>query len=370
MTIPAAPAAPQPHRLGGSSRAATRPAGEDAFVAAVERALARLFSDGRRRWQHRYPQLALGFDALESFVLGGGKRLRPRFAHWGCRAAGGDPTDPRLVDVGAAIELFHAFALIHDDVMDGSDVRRHQPTVHRRFAAHHTAAGWRGEERRVAEGFAILLGDLAFAYSTGLLAGVPPAVAAVFDEMRIELHVGQYLDLVCAADDAVPDHVVDDINRYKTSSYSVQRPLQLGAALAGAGGELVDLLDRWGALVGEAFQHRDDLLGVFGDPEVTGKPAGDDLVAGKATMLLRRTQAAPGAARVDAVQRVGTARFGADDVAEVRAFMLGCGAVDAVEARIRELVDGAHDLLRGAAMPLDAGAGLRRMADAAAWRIR
>lgn len=339
----------------------------DLYVRRVEERLQEYLDGHRGLWEGRYPQLAHGFDAVESFVLNGGKRMRPRFAFWGHRGAGGDPDDPRLLDLGAAIELFHAFALIHDDVMDDSAVRRHQPTLQHRFGALHQWRGWAGEERRVGEGFAILLGDLAFAYSSQLLATMPRSVVDLFDTTRIELHVGQYLDLMCATGDGTDEAVMADVALLKTARYSVERPLQLGSALAGYR-HLDSTWTEYGLAVGEAFQHRDDLLGVFGDPATTGKPVGDDLRSGKATMLLYRTQRAPGAERVDALGRIGSAAFDPADVAVVAAFMQDCGAVTAVEDRISSLIDNAEHCL--AAAPLDrvTRQGLQTMASAAAWR--
>ena len=340
----------------------------DAHVTRVEARIADLLSGERDRWCSRYPALEAGFDSLTAFILGGGKRLRPRFAFWGFVGAGGAPDDDRLVDLGAAIEMLHAFALIHDDVMDGSDSRRHQPTVHRRFAGLHAGRGWRGEERRVAEGYAILLGDLAFVYSTQLLHGAPARVRSLFDEMRIELHVGQYLDLVCAASGSVDDPMIADIARFKTAKYSVERPLHLGAALAG-----IDALDtafsRFGLAVGEAFQHRDDLLGVFGDPEETGKPCGDDIRTGKMTLLLQRALTSPHAGDVPALARMGTAALSERDVSDIGAFLVESGAVGAVEARIAALVDEALCALRGAGLSDGASEGLERLACSSAWRI-
>jgi geranylgeranyl diphosphate synthase, type I len=343
---------------------------ETRYLDRVQSRLAALLQAERERWCSRYPALVFGFDSLTAFVLGGGKLLRPRFAYWGFVGAGGDLADPRLVDLGAAIELTHAFALIHDDVMDGSDVRRHQPTVHRRFAALHGELGWRGEERRVAEGFAILLGDLAFVYSTQLLCGAPPRVCELFDEMRIELHVGQYLDLVCAASGSFDDPMVSDIARFKTAKYTVERPLHLGAALAGT--DVFDAaLSRFGLAVGEAFQHRDDLLGVFGHPEETGKPCGDDLRTGKMTLLLQRALATPASNRgliMPALERMGTDSFSDGDVADVAMFLIHCGAVGAVEEQIVALIDDSLRTLHSAGLSDAATLGLERLARTSAWR--
>lgn len=349
-----------------------------------------LLSAERSRWETRYPSLRMGFDAVEAFVLGGGKRLRPRFVFWGHEAVGERLGGDALVDLGAAVELFHAFALIHDDVMDDSDTRRHAPTVHHRFAILHAGQGWSGEQRRVSEAFAVLLGDLAFAYSTQLLTELPTRTRTLFDTMRIELHVGQYLDLVGAAD-AAADHELeaqaDDIGRLKTATYSVERPLHLGSALADAE-HLDGFWSDYGTAVGEAFQLRDDLLDVFGDPAVTGKPVGQDLNAGTFTPLLRQTLAGAAAwnaaladasallgraeqdAALRALDRLGTGTLSRADVAAVGVFMQACGAVGRIEARIYDLIQQANRTLAEAPVSPDVRHGLSTMAETAAWRDR
>ena len=143
--------------------------------------------------------LQSALDALRDLVGAGGKRLRPAFCHWAFVGAGGDPDDQIAIDAGAALELLHSFALVHDDIMDGSDRRRGQPAVHRAFINQHEAAGWRGQARRFGEGAAILVGDFAFVYADVLMAGVSDEARAVFDELRIELCVGQFLDLSATA---------------------------------------------------------------------------------------------------------------------------------------------------------------------------
>lgn len=233
----------------------------------------------------------------------GGKRLRPLFCCAGFAAAGGDPRSEVVLGVAAALELFHSFALIHDDVMDGSDQRRGKPTVHRRFAAHvpepRGAPDASGAAPSPADsGFgvnvAILLGDACLVWSDELLhsAGIPPrrwpAVRPFVQAMRTELIAGQYLDL--AGEGALdPLEQAWRVIRHKTAAYTVARPMQIGAALAGADRELLAGCAEFGFGLGTAFQLRDDLLGVFGDPAVTGKSTLDDLRAGKPTVLIGLT---------------------------------------------------------------------------------
>ena len=339
---------------------------EHRFVTDVETRLEALFDDERRRWAARHPAMADAITSLESFVLQGGKRLRPRFAYWGHRAGGG-AADRTLTDVAAALELFHAFALIHDDVMDGSDTRRHGPTVHRWYVEQHSANSWRGEPRRTSEGLAILLGDLAFAYSTALLSTAPTRVRKVFDEMRIELHVGQYLDLIHSATGTTDGTVIAHIAEFKSAKYSVERPLHLGAALAEAH-HLTTTLSDFGLAVGQAFQYRDDLLGVFGHPSTTGKPSGDDLLTGKQTALLHLTRIDPAAADNEAVTLIGGPHFGERHLDDVRTFMIDRGIVAQVERMIDELVVSALSHLRNGGIPLDCHDGLEALARSAAWR--
>ena len=229
-------------------------------------------------------------DALVQ-LLAGGKRLRPAFCYWGHRAAGGADGEA-IVNAAAALELFQACAIVHDDVMDGSDTRRGQPAAHRRFAALHRSRDWHGDPEAFGEGAAILLGDLCLSWSDEMLAtsGFGPDELArgdrVFAEMRSELMGGQYLDLLEQARGGGSVERALRVARYKSAKYTIEKPLHLGAALAGGGQEVLDGFSGYGLPLGEAFQLRDDLLGVFGDPAQTGKPAGDDLREGKRTALV------------------------------------------------------------------------------------
>jgi geranylgeranyl diphosphate synthase type I len=300
------------------------------------------------RWSAVDPDLAEPFAALRDLVLAGGKRLRPAFCHWAYLGAGGRPDDPAVVDAGAALELLHTFALVHDDIMDGSATRRGTDTIHVQFEADHTMGGWRGEARRFGEGVGILVGDLAFVYADQLLAGAPAAALEVFTELRIEVNIGQYLDLLGTVRGRVTEGTARRISRFKSGKYTVERPLHLGAALAGRLDDLARPLSGYGLPLGEAFQLRDDLLGVFGDGDVTGKPVGEDLREGKPTLLH-----ALAAARVTGADAAALARYGApdlddDDVAALQDVLLSSGAVEAVEGDIDRLVGDAVDALEGA----------------------
>src|SRR4051794_38849540 len=209
-----------------AARLRHRPAGPDPGRRAEDRIL-RLLGEERRRWSRRQADLAPLFEELHLFVARGGKRLRPSFCFWGAVGGGADGDDPRLDDAGAALELLHAFALIHDDVMDGSDRRRGAPTVHRVFEEDHRRRELHGEPRRYGEGLAVLAGDLAFVYADGLLVDAPPPAREVWQRLRVELTMGQWIDLIGAARHDRSPQRARWVAAYKSGRYTVERPLQL-----------------------------------------------------------------------------------------------------------------------------------------------
>ncbi|KHD75869.1 polyprenyl synthetase [Actinoplanes utahensis] len=294
-------------------------------------------------------------------LMDGGKRLRPAFCYWAWRAAG-RPDDPALVAAAAALEFFQAAALIHDDIMDGSDTRRGAPAMHRRFAALHRGNDWSGDSDRFGASTAILAGDLCLTWSDELYtgSGLHPAALvrgrAVFDRMRTQLMGGQYLDLLeQATAGRRPDGALDRarrVVRFKSAKYSVEQPLLLGGRLAGAGDDLLAGLSAYGLPLGEAFQLRDDILGVFGDAARTGKPAGDDLREGKRTVLVALAlDRADAAGQATLRSLLGDPGLGADGVETLREIITGAGALDAVETMIGELLDRSLTALGG--LPVD-----------------
>jgi geranylgeranyl diphosphate synthase type I len=330
--------------------------------------LDRLLAAERARWRDVDQSMTQLIDDLDAFVSTGGKRLRPAFVHWGFVAAGGDPGDASVVRVAAAMELLHSFALLHDDVMDGSSSRRGAPSYHERMRAGHRAAGWAGESRRFGEGLAILLGDLAFVYADALLVGAPPDVHRVWNEMRIELTMGQYLDVVGAARSDRDLDRSELIARYKSGRYTVERPLHLGAATAGRLLELAPHLSRFGSPLGEAFQLRDDLLGALGDEASTGKPVGDDLREGKPTVLLAYAQALATPSQLRVLGRVGQDDLDDHGVAEIQEVLVRSGAVDAVEGAIAVRVHASLAALDSAPITEPARRALGDLVDQLAWR--
>ncbi|MEV4261988.1 polyprenyl synthetase family protein [Kribbella sp. NPDC049584] len=260
----------------------------------IQQALSGFLDRQEERLAALGPELTEQVQAARD-ATSGGKRLRPSFCYWGFRAAGGDPAQP-ILTAAASLEMLHVSALVHDDVMDSSDVRRGAPAAHRRFEAlqreRAEKSGHGGDPVGFGIGAAILLGDLCLIWADELLhtSGFDAAALAraeqYFDAVRVEVTAGQYLDLLAQASGESDMDLALRVLRYKSATYTVERPLHVGAALAGADSRLISALSGYGLPLGEAFQLRDDLLGVFGDPAVTGKPAGDDLREGKRTVLI------------------------------------------------------------------------------------
>jgi geranylgeranyl diphosphate synthase type I len=339
-----------------------------AIAADVDAHLCAVLERERQRWSRIDPWFAEPVDLLSDFVLAGGKRLRPLFCRYGFLAAGGDLADRSWLEVAAGLELLHAFALLHDDVMDGSGRRRGRPSLHRRLHDDHQRAGWHGEPRRFGEGIAVLVGDLAFTCADRLMRTAGDAVGRVWDELRIELMMGQYLDVVGASRGPLATERALRVARYKSGAYTVERPLHLGAAHAGGPAGISAALGAFGRPLGEAFQLRDDLLGVFGDEAATGKPVGEDLREGKPTVLLALTRQLAPAGATGLLARVGAADLRDDEIARLRDLLIGCGAREAVERMIADRHAGALAALEAATVPEPIRERLRELAGQAVWR--
>ncbi|MCR6483082.1 polyprenyl synthetase family protein [Amycolatopsis sp. OK19-0408] len=312
--------------------------------------------------------------ALAEFVTGG-KFLRPMFAYTGWRCGG--PESAAALKAAASLELLHCFALAQDDVMDGSARRRGRPSMHVRFARWHEEQGLSGSAARFGESAAVLMGDLFLVWSeqllseSGLGADALARGRGVYDVLRSELAVGQLGDLVNDARTLPSWAEVLDVIRRKSGNYTVRRPLEFGAALAGCAPDVVTALGAYGGLLGEAFQFRDDLLGVFGDPAVTGKPAGDDLRERKASsvVVLARDLA-------DDHQRAGFAELLAaaevDDgaVDRWRALITATGARDQLEKFIDDRVRRALEAIDQVSLPRQAASVLTVLANRCTERVR
>jgi geranylgeranyl diphosphate synthase, type I len=319
------------------------------------------------------PALGAVVDEVRAMV-GGGKRLRPAFAYWGWRGApagaGVDAEEETAVlRAVSALEFLHASALVHDDVMDAAQTRRGRPATHVGFTARHAEEGLAGNAADFGTGAAILVGDLALVWSdellgcSGLSAAALGRARRVWDVMRAEVMSGQYLDLLRAAGGLPGASGALTVARYKSAGYTVQRPLQLGAALAGARREVREAYSRIGLALGEAFQLRDDVLGVFGDPAVTGKSADDDLREGKRTLLVELAEErADRAGRRLLRESLGDPAAGPDELDALRRLFETTGALARVEHRIAESTAVARAGIADAPIAEDARAALDALA--------
>jgi len=306
----------------------------------VDKRLEALLAVERERWAKVDADLVPPIDEIARLVLAGGKRLRPAFCFWGFVGAGGDPTDELVIDAGAALELLHAFALFHDDVMDGSLTRRGEPTTNAKFEARHGVEKLAGESRRFGDGVAILVGDLAYVYSDQLMRNASPQAWTIWNELRIELNFGQYLDMLGSAMNERRREKAERICRYKSGKYTIERPLHLGALLAApTRDDLIPVLSTYGLPLGDAFQMRDDVLGAFGDTAITGKPVGDDLREGKPTPLMAIATARANAAQLKELQLVGNQDLSPEQIARVQEVIRETGALDELETVITRLTD-------------------------------
>lgn len=322
-------------------------------------------------------------DRVVRFTSEGGKRTRSQFVWWALLACGGQGGDAEAaLRIGAALELIQTCALVHDDVMDGSTIRRGRPALHADVEAQYADAGAASRPGRFGEAAAILAGDLALAWADDVIADTRLApdtalrVRGLWSSMRMEMVAGQYLDIQGQATSSLSLARAIRAACLKTALYSVERPLALGAALAGADDRTTAALCSAGRCVGIAFQLRDDLQGIFGTPEATGKPAGDDIRSGKPTYLIAvaraRAETAGDRTALAILDRsVGCADLSEPGLADVREVLVSTGAYATVEAKIGRLVaqgmrhldsavfepDGFHSLralLRSAAAPLPA----------------
>jgi geranylgeranyl diphosphate synthase type I len=301
------------------------------LLARVEERMSGLLAQEQARWSAVSAGDAAPVDEVTRLLAAGGKRLRPIFCLTGYLASGGTQV-PAIIDAAAALEFLHAFALIHDDVLDDSPLRRGVPTTHVRHADQHMACGWQGESRRYGEGVAILAGDLAQAYADWLMADIPPLARDIWAELRIEMIIGQFVDIASAARSDVSPSLARWIAVCKSGQYTIHRPLELGAAIAGRA-DLGAVFKPYGAALGEAFQLRDDLLDAFGDSATSGKPAGLDFSQHKMTLLA--------ALAIEADKNVaGLLRACAadGDPDALRDALISLGVRDKVEERIASLV--------------------------------
>ncbi|GGT10017.1 geranylgeranyl pyrophosphate synthase [Planobispora rosea] len=319
------------------------------------------------------PDVVTGYRTLRDFVMEGGKRIRPILCYWGwCGAGGEESGEAPAVSAGAALELCHAGLLVHDDVMDRSDLRRGRPTVHRGLAG----SDLRPAGQDFGRSAAVLLGVLAQAWADELLGEVEAAgervhaARSLFNRMRMEVISGQYLDILARVREGMSVEQALRVAHYKTAKYTVERPLQIGGVLAGAEPSLLDAYSRFGLPLGEAFQLRDDVLGVFGDTAVTGKPIVDDLREGKQTALIAYAFTHAPAPQRDRLRAWhGNPDLDESHVAGLRQIIVDTGALAHVEELIDRRVGRALEALRSDTIPERVREALTLLADQLTRRV-
>jgi geranylgeranyl diphosphate synthase type I len=304
-------------------------------------------------------------------ALVGGKRLRPAMCHWGYVAAGADLDGhghSEMIKAATALELLHQFALLHDDVMDESDLRRGALAAHRQAERWHADAGARGDGAAFGRNLAVLLGDLALVQAHRLVATLGPELRELWHELCVELVLGQRGDLTGAAAGRRDRLHAERLAQLKSGSYTVARPLALGATAAGGTAAVHRALRRYGIHAGVAFALRDEVLGVWGDPAVTGKPAGDDLLTGKSTVLLSLAMDRLSGSAAEALQKTGSAAMTSLDVAILQDALLTAGVNDDMEKLILRHVEDACLALTDEALHPVGVAGLMDLTMTLAWR--
>ncbi len=310
-----------------------------------------------KKWVEVDNRMAEAVSYLQSVVESGGKRLRASFCYWSWYGAKvtEDPTyEPQdhpedlsgIVDVCAALELLHTFALIHDDVMDDSNMRRGQTTVHRGQIQRFTEKAWTGESRRFGESIAVLVGNLGHVYSDILMANAPLEVRTIWNDLRVELNLGQYLDVRSAAASDLDFETAKQVAWYKSALYTIYHPMQLGFVMSSNTTPGISRsVARFSEPLGRAFQLRDDYLGIFGDAERLGKPIGDDLRDAKPTELMAYALQHADQDQRLILSKVGSADLVESDIAAISEVIRATGAVGYVEQEIESLIVSAERVL-------------------------
>lgn len=319
------------------------------------------------------------FDLVENELqtfLAGGKRLRPLFALAGFKSISVDIPDSAITAI-SALELIQASALIHDDLMDASATRRGRPTIHERFAGLHLSQNWQGDATSFGASSAILIGNLCLVwadkmlYESGCSDDSITAAKEYFDKLRVEVMAGQFLDVIEQNRRSANIKAIQNIVTFKTSKYTVERPLHFGAALAGAPLQVIETLSNFAQPIGEAFQYRDDLLGAFGDPTITGKPVGDDFREGKRTLLVALFhERAEHADWMWFESILGKASISEDEVKQAQSLLIDSGVVAEVESKIETLYRGAQTVLENSDLSTNSKTLLSELSKSALYRTK
>lgn len=310
----------------------------------------------REFWKAQSEYTSTIFDEISVLALGGGKKLRPQFCAWGWIAAGGERNSITPIHLGAAVELLHAMALFHDDVIDDASIRRGNQTTHQRLSHLHQSSKLIGESRRFGEGVAILIGDVTAVIADEFVSDLSGQARHIWNRLRLEMNVGQFLDTVGSAYKERSTHFAETVFRNKTAKYTIERPLHLGAYAADVARAQVlePMLSQYGLPLGDAFQLRDDILGAFGDETTVGKSVGGDFLEGKPTLLLARAYEKASSTQRVVLDRVGRTDLSEKDIAEIVQIIEETKTRDDVESLIQTLATTAIRSLQKSQLPNDA----------------
>jgi geranylgeranyl diphosphate synthase type I len=330
----------------------------------VEQALDEFFETAFREWGSIDPQFKQPLLELRQFIGSGGKRIRPAFCYWSAVGFGSNESDPSVLAAMVGLELLHSFALIHDDVMDRSDFRRGVPALHKRFEADHRDRMLRGSPEQYGCALAVLVGDLAHALADEVFSALAKEVRSIFSRLKLEVDLGQYLDIVGGASEAFDVTTSKTISLYKSAKYTIERPMQIGAAVANGCGEACQMtISAFAVPLGLAFQLKDDLLGVFGDTSLTKKPVGDDLREGKPTVLVALARQSLRPEELVIFESLfGQPELSEADVATLQELIVASGARSRVEQQIDDYFQEAVQALDLLQLVPEARSALREMA--------
>jgi geranylgeranyl diphosphate synthase type I len=309
----------------------------DEYVEKITHKIDRFLDEEISYWSQIDESVGAPLIAMKEFFHGGGKRLRPAFCLLGYRAGGKVDLSQKIIDAGSSLEMLHTFALVHDDFMDRADTRRGRPTVHRFLDTFYREKNYHGDIEHFAQSVAILAGDFAFTYADRFARDLPSKCLDVYDALKVELFAGQQMDLDAVHRESISRETITKIAQYKSGRYTIERPLELGAILANDAKP--HSWTKFGQPLGEAFQLRDDILGVFGDEATTGKPVGDDIREGKFTMLIASALDVASDKQNRILQQRGNDNLGESDVADIINTIEETGARKNVEERIEQLFD-------------------------------
>ena len=324
-------------------------------------------SEEIERWRKIDDSILPPLLALSNFISNGGKRLRPAFCYLGAKLMGTKDNDGLLLNAACALELLHNFALVHDDFMDKSDTRRGAPTVHKFLQNYYSELDYRGDIEHFAASVAILAGDFAFTYADTFARDLPKRCLDIYGILKVELFAGQQMDIDAGYRKKLSKDLISKIAQYKSGKYTIERPIHMGALITNENAPL-EKLSNFGSPLGEAFQLRDDILGIFGDHDKTGKPVGDDIREGKYTLLMAYAVENANEKEKEILDLRGSSNISQKSIDDIVTIIIENGALEYVEKRISSLYDEALIALDSIETNQDANKLALSLAKYVCWR--